>query len=132
YLVLGKAVHGNAVPVAIDHRGELYEWFQSLPLQRVAPFLEEAPRPCRAGVIPQLAERLLEQVGSVQPLVRRQERLERLATVGGEVLPVRQQRVLLALDEASVRTRKPCVFGLSHLVQRLAEVPHDVELVEKD
>lgn len=44
----------------------------------------------------------------------------------------RQQGVFLALDEAPVLAAQPGVFGLAHLVERLAEVAHDVELVEQD
>src|SRR5450631_3205507 len=40
--------------------------------------------------------------------------------------------VLLALDEAPVFAAEAAVFGLAHLVERLAEMAHDVELVEQD
>ena len=41
-------------------------------------------------------------------------------------------RVLLALDEAPVLAAEAGVLGLAHLVERLAEMAHDVELVEQD
>jgi len=44
----------------------------------------------------------------------------------------RQQIVLLALDEASILATEAGVFGLAHLVERLAEMAHDVKLVEQD
>src|ERR1700675_3120725 len=40
--------------------------------------------------------------------------------------------VLLALDEAPTLAAEAGVFGLAHLVERLAEMAHDVELVEQD
>src|SRR5215475_13974417 len=45
---------------------------------------------------------------------------------------VRQQIVLLALDEAPILAAEAGVFGLAHLVERLAEMAHDVKLVEQD
>jgi hypothetical protein len=52
-----------------------------------------------SGVVPQLGEGLLEQVGGVQALVGRPQQLEVLSSVTGEILWMRQQCVLLALDE---------------------------------
>jgi hypothetical protein len=46
-----------------------------------------------------LCERLLEQVGGVQALVGRQQQLEVLSSVTGEILRMRQQCVLLSLRE---------------------------------
>src|SRR6202790_3948809 len=40
--------------------------------------------------------------------------------------------VLLALDEAPISAAEAGVFGLAHLVECLAEMAHDVELVEQD
>src|ERR1700730_14336645 len=71
-LVLRFAVGGDTVPVAIDHVCELLVGLQSLPLERRAPVLEEAPRPALVLVAPE-AEGLLEQVGGVQPLVGSQQ-----------------------------------------------------------
>ena len=68
-LVLGVAVGGDAVPVTIDHRGELLVGFEPLPPQRRLPVLEEAPRPSLAPVVPQLPEGFLEQIGDVEPAV---------------------------------------------------------------
>jgi hypothetical protein len=56
----------------VDHFGELFIRCEPLPLQARAPVLEEAPRPTLALVVPELAERFLQNVGRVQPLVRRQ------------------------------------------------------------
>ena len=73
YLVLRPAVSSDPIPMSIDHRGEFLERLEPLPLQAVAPVLEEFARPPFAFVIPQLTERLLEQVCRVQPLVGRDD-----------------------------------------------------------
>src|ERR1017187_4500551 len=44
----------------------------------------------------------------------------------------REQGVFLALDEAAILTAEAGVFGLTHLVERVAEMAHDVELVEQN
>ena len=115
----------------IDHLGELFIRCEPLPLQTRPPILEEAPRPALALVVPELAEGFLQYVGRVQPLVRRQQQLERSPAFQAEVFVVREQRVFLPLDEASTFAVKPRVFGLTDLVERLAQMTHDVELVEQ-
>jgi len=45
---------------------------------------------------------------------------------------MRQQGVLLALDEAALRTVQAGVFGLANPVERLAQLADHVELVEQD
>ena len=85
----------------LDHLGELLVGLEPLPFQARPPVVEEAPRPALALAFSELAKGLLEQVGSVQALVGRQELLEVLAGRRGQVRPVRQPRVLLALDEMS-------------------------------
>src|SRR3970282_300110 len=67
--VLWLAVHGDTVPMTIDHVGELLVRLQALPLQCRPPGVEEAPRPTFALVAPQLAEGFLQGGGDVQPLV---------------------------------------------------------------
>jgi hypothetical protein len=62
-LVLGPAVGRDAIPMAVDHGGELLVRCQPLPLQARAPILEETPCPAFALVAPQLAEALLQHVG---------------------------------------------------------------------
>jgi hypothetical protein len=59
------AVGGESIPVTLDHLREGLVRFQTLPFQLSAPVLEELPRPGLAGVIPKLAEGLLQQVSSV-------------------------------------------------------------------
>ena len=45
---------------------------------------------------------------------------------------MRQQGVFLALDVAPVATRKPPVFALANRIQGLAQMAHDMELVEQN
>ena len=132
HLVLGFAVGGDSVPMSIDHLGEFLVGFEALPLQTRPPVLEEAPRPALALVVPELTEGLPEQVRRVQALVRHQHLLERLAAFEREVLATRKQRVLLALDVASILATESAVLGLAHLVERIAQMAHDVELVVQD
>ena len=55
-LVLGVAVGSNAIPVALDHRGEVLVGREPLPLQALLPAFEEGPRPALGLVAPELAE----------------------------------------------------------------------------
>src|SRR4030095_11191889 len=66
----------NPIPMTLDHLRKLLIGFQPLPLQGSAPVLKEAPCPAFLLVVPQLAERLLEQVGGLQPLVSVEQLLE--------------------------------------------------------
>jgi hypothetical protein len=45
---------------------------------------------------------------------------------------VREERVLLALDEAALLAGKAGILALAYLVERVAQVAQDVELVEQD
>src|SRR5947207_15775259 len=118
--------------MAIDHGGELLVGLEPLPFERRAPVLEEAPRPTLVLVAPELAKGLLEQIGGVQSLVGSQQCPQRLAALQSEVLLARQQRIFLALDEAALLSRQARVLALSHLIESLAQVTNDVELVEQD
>src|SRR5262249_6965777 len=131
-LVVRPAVGGNAVPMPIDHGGELLVRLEALPLEARTPILEEPPCPALALVIPQLAEALLEEIGGVEPLVGRKERLQGLLAIERQILPARQQGVFLALDVAPVTVGKAGIFALANRIQGLAQMPHDMELVEQD
>jgi len=52
--VLRFAVGGDAIPMTVNHVGELFVGLQSLPLERCAPVFEEAPRPALVLVAPEL------------------------------------------------------------------------------
>jgi hypothetical protein len=94
-LVLGLAVGGDAVPVALDHRCELLVGLESLPLERVAATLEERSRPAFfALVVPELAELLLENIRRVESPVRSEQFLQfRLWRPSQERFSHRQSRV---------------------------------------
>src|ERR1700674_5202454 len=131
-LVLRPAVGGDAVPVPLDHRGELPVRLEPLPLESLLPAVEEGAGPALRLVAPELAEGLLEQVGGAEPLVRRQQLLQAGPAVVGQVLPAGEQGVPLALDEGAVLAGESAVLAAAHLVERVREVAHDVELVEDD
>src|SRR5262245_40553365 len=114
-LVARMAVGRDPGPVPVNHRGELLVGPQALPLEGGPPVLEEAAGPALPAVVPQLAERLLEQVGRVQSLVDGEQRLERPTAVERQILAVGQQRVLLPLDEAPLAPRDARVLALAHL-----------------
>src|SRR5260221_14633372 len=102
HLVPWLAVGGVPILMSINHLSELLVGFQPLPLQARTPVLEEASRPALALVVPELTEGLLEQVSRVQALIRRQQGFKRLSALQGQVLPMREQRVFLALDVAAI------------------------------
>src|SRR5207237_10843253 len=119
-------------PNDINHLGELLIRLEPLPLEAPAPVLKEAPRPALALVAPQLAEALLEQIGRVEALVGRKQRLQCLLAVEREVLLAREQRVFLTLDVAPIAPREPPIFALANVIQGLAQMSHDMELVEQN
>src|SRR4051812_4905363 len=108
--------------MAVDHVSKPLVRLEPLPLKACAPIVEEAPRPALAPVIPQLSKRLLQDISGIQTLVGGQQQREQSLAVQGEIVVVRQQRVFLTLDEASVVAAQPGIFGLAHLVERLAEM----------
>ncbi len=116
----------------VDHGGELLVGLESLPFEARAPLLKEPSRPRLAFLAPQLAEGLLEQIGDVQPLVRREQGLKRLAALQSQVLAARQQGVFLALDVTPLPVTEPGVLALADFVQCRTQVAHDVELVVQD
>ena len=101
-LVLRPAVGSDAVPVALDHLGELLVWREALPLEACTPVVEEAARPALAFVAPELTESLLQHIGRIQPFVGGEQCLQRAPAVDRKVLAVREQRVLLPFDEAAI------------------------------
>src|SRR5712692_11127210 len=132
YLVLRPTIRGNAIPMTIDHLREFLIRLEPLPLEARAPVLEEASGPSLALVAPQLAEALLENIGRVEPLVGRQQRLQRLPTLQREVRLARQQRVFLTLDVAPLAAREPGILTLANRIQGLAQMADDMELVEQN
>ena len=97
HFVLRLAVGGDPIPVALDQRGELLEWLEPLPPEGGPPPVEELPRPRLAPILPELGELLLQDVRGVEPLVGGEQRREAAVLLGREILPVREQHVLLPL-----------------------------------
>ena len=131
-LVIRVAVGGNAGPVAIDHVGELLVGFEPLPLEGVAPAIEETPRASLGLVVPELPEKFLQQVGHVESLVGLEKLVQSPLSLQREVLAVREKRVALTLDEGPIPTRKAVVLASPHLVESIGEMSHDMELVVDD
>src|SRR3990172_8194905 len=55
HLVLGVAVGSDAIPVSVDHLGELPVRLEPLPPERLLPALEEGAGPALGPVVPELA-----------------------------------------------------------------------------
>lgn len=118
--------------MTIELGGEFLVELGPLPLQTRAPILEEAPRPARALVVPELAKGFLEQVHRVQPLVGGEQGLQALPDLAGEVLPMCEQRVLLAFDVALILPAQTPVLGLAHHIECYFQATHALRLVEQD
>ena len=86
YLVLGSAVRGDAVPVILDHHGELFVGPQALPLQRIAPVPKNV-WPTLRLIVPAV-QTFPEHVSGIEPLVGSDNRncdLLRCSSVLGEL-----------------------------------------------
>jgi len=130
--VFRVAVTDDAVPVALDHGGELLEGFKPLPAQLGFPVLEESPGPERVFVIPELPEGLLEQIRLVEPFVGLQQRAQGPSALGIQIGFVGQQRIALALDELALFVIDAFVLAAADPIQGIGEMAHDVELVVDD
>src|SRR3989442_8457983 len=124
------AVGDDPVPVPLDHGCELLVGLEPLPLQALLPALEEGAGPARGLVAPELAEGLFEQVGGVETLVGLEQLAQGCSAIVGEVVAAGEQGVALPLDEGAVLAGETVVLAAPHLVERVTEVAHDVELVE--
>src|SRR6058998_211117 len=122
----------NAIPVFLDHAGELLVGFESLPLERGLPVLEESPGPAFPLVAPELSEGLLEQISHMQAPVGSQQLFESTAPLQIQILPVGQQSVFLAFDETTFGARQSGILALANVIQSFSQMPHNVEFVEQD
>src|SRR5262249_1976153 len=127
--VFGSAVGSNAVPMVLDHLRKFLIGYKPLPFERCLPVLKEAPRPAFTLVAPELAKGLLKQVGGIESLVGIEQGLKRLAAFKGKVVPARQERIFLSLDEAPIFAHQPPGLVFSNLIQRLAQMAHHMKLV---
>src|SRR5215471_221670 len=127
--VFRSAVSGNAVPMLLDHLRKFLVRSKPLPFERRLPVFKEAPGPTLALVAPQLTKGFLKQVGGIESLVGIKQGLKRLAAFKRKVVPARQERVPLPLDETSIFAHQPPRLAFSNLIQRLAQMAHHMELV---
>ena len=88
-----------------------------MPLEAVPPAFEEGPRSSLGAVVPELAEGLLEDVGSIEAPVGLEQLLEAGLAVVLEVLAIREQGVALALDVRPVLARQPPELAASHIIE---------------
>src|ERR1022692_1464715 len=94
--------------------------------------LEKASSPTSDPVLPQLLELLFQNVGGVKPFVRAQQHLQGLSSLERKVALVRQQRVAVPFDEATVLALQTGIFVPADLVHRLLQMSHHVKLVVQD
>src|ERR1043166_8371542 len=118
--------------MTLDHLSKFFKGSKPLPSECSLPVLKEASRPPFALIAPQLAKGLFEQVSGVEPLVGAEQSLQSLAAFQSQIVPTRQQRVLLPLDKAAVFATKPAIFALSHLIERLTQMAQHMKLVVKN
>src|ERR1043166_294714 len=129
HFVFRSTVSRNPLPMTLNHLGKFLIRSEPLPFECCLPVLKEASRPPFALVAPQLAKGLFKEVRDIESLVRAQQGLQSLAPFQSEIVAVRQQRVFLSLDKASVFARKPTVFTFSHLIERLPQMTQHMKLV---
>jgi hypothetical protein len=86
----------------------------------------------RMLVAPQLAEGFSQPVSRVQPFSGSEQRPPHRLAFQGQVLPAREPRGLLALDGVAVFPAAPAVWVFASLIERLAQVAHEVALVTQD
>lgn len=118
--------------MGLDHPGKLFVMFEPLPAKRCRPVVEELAGPRFGAVVPELAEALLQDIGSIEAFVGLEQQGQGLFSLEAEVFTAGQQVVLLALDKLSLGAAQPGIFALSNGIQCLAQVTHHVELVVKD
>src|SRR5450756_2670253 len=73
-----------------------------------------------------------ENIGRVEPLVGRQQRLQRLLAFQAQVLLARQQRVFLTLDVAPLAALEPAILTLANRIQGFSQMADDMELIEQN
>ena len=130
--VLGFAVSGDAIRMSLNHGSEVLVEFLKFPFQLWPPILEELSGPNLAAVIPQLAERLFQQVVDVEALVGRQDQLQIVAGAAGEILWIDQQGVFLSLDVGTWLPLQPAILAFADAAEGLAQMANDVKLVEQN
>ncbi len=123
------AVGQDPVQMPRQQAAELLEGRQPLPPQGAEPGGQEAPGPALIGVGPQLGELVSEEVGLGQPPVEGKELAERLAVLPVQVGPAPEQQPALAADQRASFAPLAEELRSPGLVDRLAGMAEDVELV---
>jgi hypothetical protein len=125
------AIRHDAVPVPFDQGGKLLERPEPLPFELLLPAGKELAGSAFPAIGPELAERLLEQVGDGLPRVGPEQLPKRAADHQREIGAVGERRVALPLDEGAVLQGHPVVLGVTDLIHGVGQVTEDVELVEE-
>ena len=79
-----------------------------------------------------MAEGFLEQIGDVQTVVSLEPLGQRTAALEREIGAVGQEGEFLSLDKLATLAGEPTLLALAHLIERLAQMTHHMELVEED
>jgi len=130
--VVGMAVTDNAVPVVFDHVGEFLKGRQSAPSQLRFPVVEKFQGTSRIFVIPELPEGFFEQIGLLDPPVGLEEKPQSPAPIQIEVGAIREQGEALTFDESPILPADSMIFAPPDVVERVGEMPQDMELVVDD
>jgi hypothetical protein len=121
--VFRPAVGGDAVPVTLDHCGELFIWLEALPAQLSFPVVEKATCPCLRLVIPKLVEGLTKDVGRVQALIGVEQKLKAFSAFSRQVpSSAASRQVLLPCSVSGVATSKSTASSPNMAWQQLAPV----------
>src|SRR5712692_1135865 len=112
-----------------EELGDLVEGREPLPAQRLDPGGQEAPRRAFVGVVPEVRQLLLEQVGFGEPTVEREELLEIQPLTPLEIAPGAEQQPPLPAQQRPGRAALAEELGPPCFVQRVVDVAQDVELV---
>ena len=105
--------------MVLNHLCKLLIRFKPLPLQAVFPSIKEGTGAALREIIPELAERLFQQVSGIQTSIGAEQFFERPTAIQTQVLAPRQQRVALTFDVGPILTTESFVFGSADLIQRL-------------
>lgn len=130
--VIHAAIRSDAIPMAFDHVGELFKWAQSLPSQLSLPVVEKLSCPAGLLVGPEVGKRFFEQIGFEELGVGIEESLERFAAFTAEMIPVGEQGVALAFDEAPILLTQAEILLSANLIDGVVKVADDMELIVND
>src|SRR3989442_56950 len=126
------AVGEDAVEMPQQELGDLAERWQALPPEGAEPGREEALRRPLIGVVPEMGELLLEQVGFGEAAVERQQLLDQATLVALQMRPAAQEHPPLAPQQAAGGAALAEELGAPRLVHRVVDVAQDVKLVVDD